>query len=82
MRYRLQTFILVVRLAFEIGVGSRFALVSSGAAGVITGRIVERDSGSRRVRKRVDDCRYILEIWEEACRELELVREEMDEERS
>jgi len=57
VRYRLQTFILVVRLAFEMGVGSKFALVSSAVGGVMTGRMVERDSGSRRVRKSVEDCR-------------------------
>ena len=45
--------------------------VSSSPGGLITGRIVERDSGSRRVKKRDEDCRYILDIWEEACREEE-----------
>lgn len=30
---------------------------------------MDNDSGSRRVRKRVEACRYILDIWEEACRE-------------
>lgn len=68
VRYKLQTFIRVVRDAFETGAGSVSALVSSEAGGVITGRIVERDSGNRRVRNNCEDCRYILEIWEEACR--------------
>jgi hypothetical protein len=68
-----------VRLALATGAGSDEG-VSSGFGGVMTGRMVERDSGSRRVRKRVDDCRYILEIWDEACRkEVELEREEMEE---
>ena len=31
------------------------------------------------MRKSVEDCRYILEIWDEVCRAEELEREEMDE---
>jgi hypothetical protein len=50
--------------------------------GVMTGRIVESDSGSRRVRKSVDACLYILEICEEACRVEEELRDEMEEESS
>ena len=48
----------------------------------MTGRMVERDSGRRRVRKSVDACLYILEIWEEACRVEDELRDEMEEERS
>jgi hypothetical protein len=50
----------------------------------MTGSIVERDSGSRRVRKRVEDWRYILDIWDEECREEadDADREEIDEEMS
>lgn len=62
VRYKLHTFIRVVRLALDMGAGSGSAFVSSDAGGVRTGRIVERDSGNRRVRKSVEDCRYILEI--------------------
>lgn len=82
VRYKLQTFIRVVRDAFEMGAGSGSAFVSSEAAGVITGRIVDRDSGNRRVKNNCDDCRYILEIWEEACRVLDEEREETDDVRS
>lgn len=77
VRYNDQTFILVVRLALATGASSEGK--SSEFGGVITGWMVERDSGSRRVRKSVDDCRYILEIWDEVCREEELEREEMEE---
>ena len=71
VRYRLQTLILVVRDAFAIGAESPLVLVavSSPLGGLITGSIVERDSGSLRVRNKVEDCRYILDICEEACRE-------------
>lgn len=69
-----------MREALAIGAGSGEALLSSGFGGVITGSIVERDSGSRRVRKRVDDCLYILDIWEEFCREeVELEREDIED---
>lgn len=44
--------------------------------------MVDRDSGKRRVRKRVEDWRYILEICEEACREDVEFREDMEEVRS
>ena len=40
----------VVREALEMGAGSGSAFVSSEAEGVITGRIVDKDSGNRRVR--------------------------------
>jgi hypothetical protein len=82
VRYKLQTFIRVVRDAFEMGEGSRSAFVSSEAGGVITGRIVDRDSGNRRVKNNCEDCRYILEIWEDACRVLDEEREETDDVRS
>jgi len=42
--------------------------------------MVESDSGSRRVRKRVEDWRYIFDICEEPC--LEECREEIEEPRS
>jgi hypothetical protein len=49
----------------------------------MTGRIVESDSGNRRVRKRVEDCRYIFEICDEVCREEVLFdRDEIEEVRS
>jgi hypothetical protein len=48
----------------------------------MTGKIVDRDSGNRRVRKSVEACLYILEICEEAWRVEEVLREEMEEERS
>lgn len=68
VRYRLQTLIRVVREALDIG-ASDFAR-SSGLVfsmseeedGVMTGRIVESDSGKRRVRKRVEAWRYVFEI--------------------
>ena len=47
----------------------------------MTGRIVDRDSGNRRVKNSCEDCRYILEICEEACR-VEEDREETDDESS
>ena len=84
VRYKLHTFILVVRLAVAIGALSSLLSVtvsSSLAAGVMTGRIVERDSGRRRVRKSVEACLYILEICEEVCRELD-DSEDMEELRS
>lgn len=37
-----------------------------GGVTVIRGVIVERASGSLRVRKRVDDCRYVFETYEAA----------------
>jgi hypothetical protein len=72
----------VVRLAFAIGAGSWVALESSVGCEVITGSMVDNDSGSRRVRNSVEDCLYILEIWEEACREDEELREAIEELRS
>ena len=67
----------VVREARATGAGSP---LSSG--GEIRGRRVERASGRRRVRKRVDAWRYVLEIWE-GWRDavVEPSEEEMDEER-
>jgi hypothetical protein len=65
-----------VRLALAIGAGSGVASASSVGWGVITGRIVERDSGNLRVRKSVDDCRYVLEICDEGCLEDMELRED------
>jgi hypothetical protein len=46
----------------------------------MTGRTVVNDSGNRRVRKRVDACLYILEIWDAPCREgVDLESEETEE---
>lgn len=60
VRYKLQTLILVVREDLAIGAWSTtevlpFESVVVGA--VITGRIVDNDSGNRRVRNKVEDCR-------------------------
>jgi hypothetical protein len=70
----------VVLDALAIGTGSLLETLpfrSCSVGGVITGKIVERDSGRRRVRKSVDACRYILEMCEEPWREEEeLVEEE------
>jgi len=83
VKYKLQTFIRVVRDALAIGAGSGVALVSSGLGGVMTGRIVESDSGNRRVRKSVEDWRYIFEICDEVCRDEVLFdRDEIEEVRS
>ena len=58
VRYRLQTLTLVVRDARAIGAGSAaaelFSASSEGGGGVIRGRTVDKASGSRRVKKRVD----------------------------
>ncbi len=43
-----------------------------GASMPITGARVDKDSGSLRVRKRVEDWRYIFEIWEPWREEVEL----------
>lgn len=72
--YRVQTFILVFREALATGAGSVAVVVplaplelpsgcwdGDGGVTVIRGVIVERASGSLRVRKRVDDCRYVFE---------------------
>ena len=60
MRYKLQTLMRVVREAFDIGAadfagssGLAFS-ISEGEDGVITGRMVESDSGRRRVKKSVE----------------------------
>lgn len=47
---------------------------------MITGRIVDKDSGNRRVRKSVDACRYILVICDEVWREEAEPSEEIEEE--
>lgn len=84
VRYKLQTLTRVFRAAFAIGALSPLlsVTVSSSLGGLITGRIVESDSGNRRVKKRVDACLYIFEICEEACREVEEEREEIEDVRS
>jgi len=60
VRYKLHTFIRVVLDALAIGAGSTldvlpFKSCSTGA--VITGKMVDNDSGKRRVKKSVDACR-------------------------
>jgi len=60
VRYKLHTLMRVVREALAIGAWSTmlvlpFESVTVGA--VMTGRMVDNDSGSRRVRKSVEDCR-------------------------
>ncbi|EHK97120.1 hypothetical protein M7I_7130 [Glarea lozoyensis 74030] len=82
VRYKLQTFILVVRLALDTGAGPFSALVSSDSGGVMTGSIVDSDSGSLRVKNSVEDWRYIFDIWDDECREEadDADREEIDEE--
>lgn len=60
VRYKLQTLIRVVREALATGARSTmevfpFASVTVGA--VMTGSIVDNDSGRRRVRNKVEDCR-------------------------
>lgn len=80
VRYKLQTFILVLRDAVAIGAKPPDGPFSSAAGRVMTGKSVDNDSGSLRVRKRVEACRYIFVICEAACREeVELEREEIDE---
>ena len=44
----------------------------------MTGRMVDRASGNRRVRNSVEACLYIFEICEEAWRELVVWREEIE----
>lgn len=60
VRYKLQTLIRVVREDLAIGAWSTtevlpFESVVVGA--VITGMMVDSDSGNRRVRNKVEDCR-------------------------
>lgn len=70
--YRVQTFILVLREALATGAGSVVPLGASGCwdgdggVTVIRGVIVERASGSLRVRNKVEDCRYVFETYEAA----------------
>lgn len=82
--YNVQTLILVFREALATGAGSEVPLVPSECVdgGVINGKIVDRASGSRRVRNSVDDWRYVLEMEEaEAGRaEVDEAREAMEEE--
>lgn len=69
----------VVREATATGAGS---VSDGGSGGVMSGRRVVKASGSRRVRNRVEDWRYVFEIWE-GCLEavVDAAREEMEEER-
>lgn len=57
--YSVQTLILVLRDALATGAGSAVPLAPSEwvEGGVINGKMVERASGNRRVRNRVDDWR-------------------------
>lgn len=78
----------VVRLAFATGAGSFSALDSAVSprpeGGVTRGRMVDRASGRRRVRKSCDDWRYVLEMCEVDWR-AEAVgedRDDIDEDRS
>jgi len=70
----------VVREALATGAGSVTPFGSPDGGGVINGRMVERASGSRRVRNRLEACRYVLETWEEECREEEEASDEMEDE--
>jgi hypothetical protein len=82
VRYRLQTLIRVVREALATGAGSEASF--SGLDGVMSGRMVDRASGSRRVRKSVDDWRYVLDMCEEEfCRadDIDEDRDDMEFER-
>lgn len=64
--YNVQTLILVFRDALATGAGSAVPLLPLACVvgGVIKGKMVERASGSRRVRNKVDDWRYVLEMEE------------------
>lgn len=67
----------VVLDAFAMGADSS----DSSEDAVMTGRIVDRDSGRRRVRNSVEDCRYILVIWDEPLRDdVGFERDGMEEE--
>jgi hypothetical protein len=55
----------VVRDALATGAGSVES--SSVPGGVMSGRVVDRASGSRRVRKSVDAWRYVLDMCDEEC---------------
>jgi uncharacterized oligopeptide transporter (OPT) family protein len=71
--------ILVVRDPLAIGASAMMVvlpLLSVSVCAVMTGVIVESDSGNRRVRNSVELCLYIFEIWE-VCLEavVELVME-------
>src|SRR3569833_298178 len=69
VRYRLQTLMRVVREAVATGAGSAASVESSFAGGVTRGRIVDKDSGSRRVKNSVEACLYVLEMLEGECRD-------------
>jgi len=80
VRYRLHTLILVVREDLATGAGSKVVpLGSSDGGGVMSGRTVDRASGSRRVRKSVEDWRYVLEILDEDGWRAEDTEDESDD---
>lgn len=54
------------RDARATGAGSNEPLGSSDGGGDTKGRTVDRASGNRRVRNRVEAWRYVLEMWEDA----------------
>jgi hypothetical protein len=68
VRYRLQTLILAEREAPATGGGSS-APSEFSVGGLMSGRRVDRASGSRRVRNNCDAWRYVLVTCEE-CRAL------------
>ncbi len=77
VRYRLHTLMRVDRDARATGAGSTPPFGSSEGGGVIRGRTVDRASGNRRVKKRVEAWRYAFVM----CEEDEPWRaEDMDEE--
>lgn len=83
--YSVQTFILVFLEALATGAGSVVPLIPSNGAGggVSSGRMVVRASGKRRVKKSVDDCRYVFETYDPELRaDEDEARDEMDEERA
>lgn len=62
VRYKLHTLILVVREAEATGAG---VPSSADDGGVMSGRTVLNASGKRRVKNKVEACRYVLEMWDE-----------------
>lgn len=59
--YKVQILVLVFREDLATGAGSVMPSAECVGGGVISGRMVERASGSLRVRNNEDDCRYVLE---------------------
>lgn len=83
--YSVQTLILVFREALATGAGSvvPFAPSEGGSGGVSNGRMVVRASGKRRVRKSVDDWRYVFETCDPDVRaEADEVRDDIEEDRT